>query len=116
MRSNHLLCSPPYQPSSMGFGARRMCIRVRPSPVPPDPGSDTRDTRGRYTLEYADEEILEAVRDHAPASTKEIADAVGCSRQNADRRLRQLRERGAVASKKTGPALVWWLDDSAFAR
>ena len=84
--------------------------------MPTDSDSDTRDTHGRYTPEYADEEILEAVREHAPASTKEIADAVGCSRQNADRRLRQLRERGAVASKKTGPALVWWLDDSAFAR
>lgn len=78
--------------------------------------SDTRDGRGRYTAEYDDDEILEAVREHAPASTKEIADAVGCTRQNADRRLRDLRERGAVASKKTGPALVWWLDDSAFAR
>jgi predicted ArsR family transcriptional regulator len=84
--------------------------------MPTDSDSDARDTHGRYTPEYADEEILEAVREHAPASTKEIADAVGCSRQNADRRLRQLRERGAVASKKTGPALVWWLDDSAFAR
>ncbi|PSP60217.1 hypothetical protein BRC73_03250, partial [Halobacteriales archaeon QH_7_66_37] len=69
--------------------------------MPTDSDSDARDTHGRYTSEYADEEILKAVREHAPASTKEIADAVGCSRQNADRRLRQLRERGAVASKKT---------------
>ena len=78
--------------------------------------SDTRDDHGRYTAKYDDEEILDAVREHAPASTKEIADAVGCARQNADRRLRELREQGAVTSKKTGPALVWWLDDSAFAR
>jgi predicted ArsR family transcriptional regulator len=67
-------------------------------------------------LEHADEEILDVVRGHAPASAKEIADTVGCSRQNADRRLRQLRERGAGASKKPGPALVWWLGDSASAR
>lgn len=81
-----------------------------------DSGSDTRDSHGRYTSEYDDDDILEAVRKHAPAATKEIADAVGCTRQNADRRLRELRERGAVNSKKTGPALVWWVDDSAFAR
>ena len=73
--------------------------------MPTDSDSDTRDARGRYTPEFADEEILEAVRQHAPASTKEIADAVGCSRQNADRRLRQLRERGAVASKKNRPGV-----------
>lgn len=84
--------------------------------MPTDSDSDPRDDQGRFTAEFDEVEILEAVREHAPASTKEIADAVGCSRQNADRRLRQLRERGAVASKKTGPALVWWVDDSEFAR
>ena len=84
--------------------------------MPTDSDSDTRDTHGRYIPGYEDDVIIQAVREHAPASTKEIADAVGCSRQNVDRRLRQFRERGAVASKKTGPALVWWLDDSALAR
>lgn len=82
--------------------------------MPTDP--DPRDDNGRYTAKYNGEKILDAVREHAPASTKEIADAVGCARQNADRRLRELRERGAVASKKIGPALVWWIDESAFAR
>lgn len=96
--------------------ARRKCAGPVSEYMPTDSDSDARDDRGRYTAEYTEDEILKAVHDHAPASTKEIADAVGCSRQNADRRLRELRERGVVASKKTGPALVWWLDDSAFAR
>lgn len=58
--------------------------------MPTNSESDGRDNHGRYTAEYDDKEILEAVEEHEPASTREIADAVGCSRQNADRRLRQL--------------------------
>jgi hypothetical protein len=68
--------------------------------MPTDSDSDTRDTLGRYTPEYADEELLEPVRDYAPAATKEIADAVGGSRQNADRRLRGSGSAGPSPAKK----------------
>ena len=68
---------------------------------------DKRDEQGRFTKKYSTEEILVAVHDHAPASTTEIADAVGFARQNADYRLRQLEKEGEVRSKKVGPSLVW---------
>ena len=70
-----------------------------------------RDNQGRFTPKYTEEEILDAVRDHAPASTTEVAQAVGFARQNADYRLRQLEERGEVRSKKVGPSLVWMPTD-----
>jgi predicted transcriptional regulator len=68
-----------------------------------------RNDRGRYTVEYSDEAFLDAVREHEPATTTEVAEAVGCVRQNADYRLRQLEEHGTVTSKKAGPSLVWML-------
>lgn len=76
-----------------------------------------RNDRGRYTSEYSDEAFLDGVREHEPATTSEVAEAVGCVRQNADYRLRKLEDAGKVRSKKVGPSLVWMLteggDDSA---
>lgn len=71
--------------------------------------SDERDEQGRFQTEHDDEEFLEAVAAHSPAGTREVADAVGVSRQNADQRLRKLRDRGDVRSKKVGRELVWML-------
>jgi hypothetical protein len=68
-----------------------------------------RSATGEFAETYPVGEFLAAVRDHAPASTKEVADAVGCTRQNADYRLRQLRGDGEVRSKKVGASLVWML-------
>jgi predicted transcriptional regulator len=72
---------------------------------------ETRDERGQFAPEYADEGFLDAVRAHEPAGTSEVADAVGCTTQNADYRLRQLRDAGYVESKKVGRSLVWTLAD-----
>ena len=44
-----------------------------------------------------------------PAGTSEVADALGCTTQNADYRLRKLRDAGRVESKKVGRSLVWTL-------
>jgi len=59
----------------------------------------------------SDEEILAAIRAHrAPAvGTKDIADAVGVSRQGADSRLRALESDGLVDRYKAGRSVVWWL-------
>jgi len=73
--------------------------------------SEYRDEKGRLLPKYDEEEILEAVGEHSPAATSEVADEVGCTRQNADYRLRQLEERGLVESKKIGAVLVWTLTD-----
>lgn len=58
-----------------------------------------------------DEEILAAIREHrAPAvGTKDIADAVGVSRQAADNRLRNLEADGLVNRYQAGRSLVWWV-------
>lgn len=54
--------------------------------------------------------FVDAVRDHEPAATAEIAEAVGIARQSAGYRLKQLEEQGRVASKKVGPARVWMIE------
>jgi predicted transcriptional regulator len=63
---------------------------------------------GKLSEQYSDEDFLEAVEEHEPASTKEIADEVGCSRRNADVRLRKLAEAGEIRKKKVGNSLTWF--------
>jgi len=69
--------------------------------------SDERDEGGRFAAEHDDGDFLDAVAAHEPAGTREVADAVGVTRQNADQRLRRLRDDGAVQSKKVGRELIW---------
>lgn len=73
--------------------------------------SNERDDRGRFQPKRDDREFLDAVAAREPAGTTEIAEKVGVTRQNADQRLRQLEERGAVTSKKIGTSLVWSLSE-----
>lgn len=68
-----------------------------------------RDDRGHFRSEHDDREYLDAIAENEPAGTTEIADAVGVTRQNADRRLRQLADDGLVSSKKIGNSLAWSL-------
>lgn len=69
-----------------------------------NPGADAR-------RKYEDAAFVEALRDHAPASTKEIGEAVGCPRRTADYRLRKLRDEGSVGSKEIGNSLMWYLSE-----
>ena len=63
---------------------------------------------GKLSKQYSDEDFLEAVKDNEPASTREVADAVGCSRRNADVRLRRLEEEeDKVRKKMVGNSLTW---------
>jgi predicted transcriptional regulator len=66
-----------------------------------------REKTGEISQKFSNEEYLDAVRENEPASTKEVGDAVGCSRQNADYRLRNLEDEGRVKSKMVGNSLVW---------
>ena len=66
------------------------------------------DEGGDSRQQYTDEQFISAVRDHQPASTGEVADAVGCTRRNADYRLRRLRDEGALDAKMVGNSLVWF--------
>lgn len=73
-----------------------------------------RDESGQYTREYSDEEILDAVREHEPASTAEVAEAVGYAQTPSARyRLKQLEEAGRVRSKKVGRELVWMISNTS---
>lgn len=67
---------------------------------------------GQFEREHSDEEFLEAVREHEPASTTEIAEVVGVARQSASYRLDLLEEQGLVGKKKVGPAVVWIVVES----
>lgn len=58
-------------------------------------------------MHHSVDEYLDAVREHEPASTREVADAVGVTRQGADYRLRQLSDEGLVESKLAGNSLIW---------
>lgn len=60
-------------------------------------------------MAHPEEDYLEAVDEHSPASTKEVAEAVGVTRQGADYRLRELEKDGKVESKMVGNSLVWML-------
>ena len=64
---------------------------------------------GKITQRYGDEEFIEVVKDSAPASTSEVAEGVGCSSDNAYRRLKALEEIGKVESKMAGNSLIWFL-------
>ena len=72
-----------------------------------------RDTNGQFEPEVSDSAILDAVSTNEPAGTAEVGDAVGLARQNADYRLRKLRDAGRVESKKVGQALVWTVTDNS---
>ncbi len=69
-----------------------------------NPGADAR-------RKYEDSEFRDAVSELEPASTSEVADAVGCPRRTADYRLKQLRDEGAVESKMAGNSLIWFLSE-----
>jgi len=71
----------------------------------------TDDNREDYRRQFSDRDLIEAVREHEPAGTQEIADAVGATRRAVEYRLRSLSddESSEVQSKKIGRALVWYL-------
>jgi len=63
---------------------------------------------GQITREYPDNEFIAAVKEHSPASTSEVGEAVGCSSDNAYRRLKDLEEEEKVQSKMAGNSLIWF--------
>ncbi len=75
---------------------------------------NNRDDRGHFQAEHTDREYLAAVAEREPAGTSEIAEAVGVTRQNADRRLRRLEDQGKVSCKKIGTSLVWSLEEDTY--
>lgn len=66
-----------------------------------------RDEGGRFQSDVSDDEILSALREIGTAGTADVAEAVGLTRQSADRRLRKLEDNGTVRSTKIGGSLAW---------
>jgi len=64
---------------------------------------------GKISQQYSDEQFIEVVKNSAPASTSEVAEGVGCSSDNAYRRLKSLEEVGKIDSKMAGNSLIWFL-------
>jgi len=63
---------------------------------------------GKISQQYSDEQFIEVVKNSAPASTSEVAKGVGCSSDNAYRRLKSLEEVGRIDSKMAGNSLIWF--------
>ena len=63
---------------------------------------------GKISQQYSDEQFIEVVKNSAPASTSEVAKGVGCSSDNAYRRLKSLEEAGRIDSKMAGNSLIWF--------
>lgn len=66
---------------------------------------------GRYSGAASDDDFLAAVEEHEPASTTEVAEAVGYKPDGARRRLKALEEDGRVTSKDVGRTKIWMLVD-----
>lgn len=66
-----------------------------------------KDDDGRFSETRTDREVLDAVAEHTPAGTAEVAGTLDVTRQAADYRLRRLREEERVRSKKVGGSLIW---------
>ncbi|MFB9808590.1 hypothetical protein ACFFQF_27130 [Haladaptatus pallidirubidus] len=73
-----------------------------------------RDTRGQFTEETADDDILTAMRESEfPAVTARwVADTLKIERPSAHRRLEELHENGEIKRGKLSPRVViWWLSE-----
>jgi predicted transcriptional regulator len=63
---------------------------------------------GQIAEKYPDGQFIEVVKGRSPASTSEVAEGVGCSSDNAYRRLKSLEEAGEIESKMAGNSLIWF--------
>lgn len=70
-----------------------------------------RDSHGRFRSKHSKDDVIAAVREHAPAATSDVADELGIARQSADYRLRKLADSGRVRQKKIAASLVWSVDE-----
>lgn len=67
---------------------------------------------GRYVAEYPVEEFVAAIRELGrDASTKAIADEVGCQYDTAYKKLTRLEDAGRVESRKIASARLWEVTD-----
>lgn len=68
---------------------------------------------GNGGMAHTVNEYLRAIKENAPASTNDVAEAVGVTRQGADYRLKRLEEDGIVTSVRIGNSLAWSVVEEA---
>ena len=68
---------------------------------------DRDEETGQFNEEYSEEDFLSAVSDIETATTKKVAEEVGCSYDLAYRRLLALLEEGKVEKTQVGGSFVW---------
>jgi predicted ArsR family transcriptional regulator len=68
------------------------------------------DDKDGHWQKYPQSLFIQALKDEGgEATTSEIADSVGCSRETGRRRMHELEDDGLVESRKFDPVLVWRL-------
>lgn len=76
--------------------------------------SRDRDESGRYSRQITDEKVLQVFdkfedeRSQTVLSATNVAEHLGCTRQAADQRLRDLEEEGKVRKHQLGKRNVAW--------
>jgi hypothetical protein len=84
------------------------CTRVMVNMSDDPPYFEQENESGKIRKKYPDSDFVQAVSELSPASTSEVGEAVGCSADNAYRRLKALEEAGKVESKMAGNSLIWF--------
>lgn len=74
---------------------------------------DEREDTGRFTETVTPDDVFGVFEtvDGPIVTSGDVAEALGCSRETARRKLRTLEEHGRVASRKTAGRVVWWIVD-----
>jgi hypothetical protein len=67
-----------------------------------------RDKEGKYSETYSDSDFLNAVNKRPVASTRLVAEEVGCSYDLAYRRLGELLEDGELKREEVGNSFVYY--------
>jgi DNA-binding Lrp family transcriptional regulator len=67
---------------------------------------------GRYNREFELSDFVSALQEIGPTSTSKIAEEVGCSRDLAYRRLKELEDEGIVSGELIGGNYRWSVDRS----
>ena len=77
--------------------------------------SQHRDERGQFSEEVTVGEVLDVFETvEGPVITSgDVATAIGCSRDSARRKLKQLYDRGQVGRRKASGRIIYWRRDAS---
>jgi predicted transcriptional regulator len=77
------------------------------------PDHERDENTGKFSVKYELDDFLDALRRlDGSASTKEIADEVGCSRRTAHYRLSNLQDENRINSRQVGRSILWEVNDN----